>query len=47
MNIATCLGEKYMASSDNMKQQQAMTGETQQVVQAFDALDTDAKLAWF
>lgn len=36
-----------MASSDNMKQQQALTGETQQVVQAFDALDTDAKLAWF
>lgn len=36
-----------MTASDNQKQPQALTGETQKVVQAFEALDTDAKLAWF
>lgn len=36
-----------MNSSDNMKQPQALSGDTQKVVEAFNGLDTDAKLAWF
>jgi hypothetical protein len=36
-----------MTSSSKINQPQALSGETQKVVQAFEALDTDAKLAWF
>lgn len=36
-----------MTGSSNINQSQALSSETQKVVQAFDALDTDAKLAWF
>ncbi|NHC33216.1 orange carotenoid protein N-terminal domain-containing protein [Scytonema millei] len=36
-----------MTSSFNPDRSQALSAETQKVVKAFDALDTDAKLAWF
>ncbi|PIG92714.1 orange carotenoid protein N-terminal domain-containing protein [Gloeocapsopsis sp. IPPAS B-1203] len=36
-----------MTSSPNTNQPQALSDETQKVVQAFDGLETDAKLAWF
>lgn len=36
-----------MNSGDNTQQAQALSAETQKVVQAFDGLGTDAKLAWF
>ncbi|PPS45338.1 orange carotenoid protein N-terminal domain-containing protein [Chroococcidiopsis sp. TS-821] len=36
-----------MNSSPNTNQPQALSDETQKVVQAFDGLETDAKLAWF
>jgi hypothetical protein len=36
-----------MTGSSNINQPQALSSETQKVVQAFDGLDTDAKLAWF
>lgn len=36
-----------MSSSPNINQPQALSDETQKTIQAFNALDTDAKLAWF
>lgn len=36
-----------MTASPDKNNSQARSPETQQVVQAFEALDTDAKLAWF
>ena len=36
-----------MTAGSNINRSQAQSDETQKVVQAFDALDTDAKLAWF
>lgn len=36
-----------MTSSPNTNQPQALSDETQKIVQAFDGLETDAKLAWF
>lgn len=36
-----------MTTSSNTNLPQALTDATQKVVQAFEALDTDAKLAWF
>lgn len=36
-----------MTSSYDSKPTQALSDETQKVVQAFEGLDTDAKLAWF
>ncbi|MUL37407.1 orange carotenoid protein N-terminal domain-containing protein [Gloeocapsopsis dulcis] len=36
-----------MTSSPNTNQPQALSDKTQKVVQAFDGLETDAKLAWF
>ncbi len=36
-----------MTSSYDTSRSQALTEETQKVVQGFEALDTDAKLAWF
>ena len=36
-----------MTTGSNTNQSQAQSTETQKVVKAFDALDTDAKLAWF
>ncbi|MBW4560415.1 MAG: orange carotenoid protein [Mojavia pulchra JT2-VF2] len=36
-----------MTASQNQPIPQALTNETQKVVEAFNALDTDAKLAWF
>ena len=36
-----------MTESSNKNSSQARSPETQKVVQDFNALDTDAKLAWF
>lgn len=36
-----------MTSSPNINQPQALSDETQKATQAFNSLDTDAKLAWF
>ncbi|BAZ01146.1 hypothetical protein NIES37_51450 [Tolypothrix tenuis PCC 7101] len=36
-----------MTASQNHSVPQALTNETQKVVEAFNKLDTDAKLAWF
>lgn len=36
-----------MTSGSNLDRSQALSTETQKVIKAFDALDTDAKLAWF
>lgn len=36
-----------MTASPNINPSQAVSDETQKVVQGFNALDTDAKLAWF
>ncbi|AFY85701.1 MAG: hypothetical protein CLLPBCKN_002293 [Chroococcidiopsis cubana SAG 39.79] len=36
-----------MTSSFNPDRSQALSAETQNIIKAFDALDTDAKLAWF
>lgn len=36
-----------MTSSYDKSRTQALSSETQKVVQAFETLDTDAKLAWF
>ncbi|BAY34891.1 hypothetical protein NIES2107_68010 [Nostoc carneum NIES-2107] len=36
-----------MTASQNQSVPQALTKETQKVVEAFNKLDTDAKLAWF
>lgn len=36
-----------MTSGSNTNQSQAQSAETQKLIKAFDALDTDAKLAWF
>ncbi|MBD2306197.1 orange carotenoid protein [Chroococcidiopsis sp. FACHB-1243] len=36
-----------MTSSFNPDRSQALSAETQKTIKAFDALDTDAKLAWF
>ncbi|BAY07758.1 orange carotenoid protein N-terminal domain-containing protein [Calothrix sp. NIES-2098] len=36
-----------MTASQDKNVSQALTNETQKVVEAFNALDTDAKLAWF
>lgn len=36
-----------MTSSPNINQPQALSDDTQKVTQAFDSLNTDAKLAWF
>jgi len=36
-----------MTSSHDRSHPQGISDETQKVVQAFDSLDTDAKLAWF
>lgn len=36
-----------MTTSPNINQPQALSDETQKLVQAFEALNTDAKLAWF
>lgn len=36
-----------MTTSHNKQTSQALSDATQKVVQAFNALDTDAKLAWF
>ncbi|BAY91466.1 MULTISPECIES: orange carotenoid protein N-terminal domain-containing protein [unclassified Tolypothrix] len=36
-----------MTASQNQSVPQALTNETQKVVEAFNKLDTDAKLAWF
>lgn len=39
--------KKTMNSGDNTQQAQALSDETQKLVRSFDALGTDAKLAWF
>ena len=36
-----------MTAGFNPDRSQALSAETQKVIKAFDALDTDAKLAWF
>jgi len=36
-----------MTTGSNTNQSQAQSAETQKLIKAFDALDTDAKLAWF